>query len=385
MTGPDSTLVEPGSRPRPGRRRDAAVVAIFMAALCLPGLAMLAGVRSGLIENRAAATLPPVSVRAMADPRFYLAVDQAVDDAFPLRAAAVASRALIDYGALGGSSNPDVVVGRDRWLFLTAEVFPRCLWDGGEIVDIQDGLAAEFHEQGIDVRFVVAPDKRTAYPQMLPPVMDARPTCTDTERAAMQAGIARRRETAVDLWGPVLAAIPPGDLHRYYRTDSHWTAEGAAPAIRALVESIQPGLWDAAPPVRAGEAAHVGDLSVLLGLPETERAGVFERSGVTLTQAEIPVTVKTGGVRPVMRYTATGGAAVPGTTLVVCDSFMRVIRDDVAPWFADSVWVHVDDLSRHDDLAVQLPAFDRVIVERGERLAYVTDYELMLRPLLDRP
>ena len=86
-----------------------------------------------------------------------------------------------------------------------------------------------------------------------------------------------------------------------------------------------------------------------------------------------------------VRYTATGGDVVPGTTLIVYDSFYRIIEDDVAPWFADSVWLHVDDLSRHGELAAQMPAFDRVIVERGERLAYLTAYEAMLRPLLERP
>jgi hypothetical protein len=388
MTSPDLDTDAAGARPRPARRRDVAVVAIFMAVLCIPGVAMLAGVRPPLIENRTAATLPPVSVRAMADPGFYLKVDQAVDDAFPLRAAAVASRAAIDYGMLGGSTNPEVVVGRDRWLFLGGEVFARCLWDAGEVLEIRDGIAAEFQAQGIEVRFVIAPDKRTAYPQMLPPVMDGRPTCTDTERAAMRAGLAERPDTTVDLWGPVLDAIPPGDLHRYYRLDSHWTPEGAQPGIRALIESIEPGLWDAAPPVRVGEADHVGDLSALLGLPERERAPVFERPGITVTQVEIPVTVKRGssGVRPVVRYTATGsGGVVPGTTLIVYDSFLRIINDDVASWFADSVWLHVDDLSRHGELAAQMPPFDRVIVARGERLAYLTAYEVMLRPLLERP
>ncbi len=387
MTGPVVAPVPVDAAPRAARRRDLAVVAIFMAALAIPGLAMLAGVRPPLIENRAAATLPPVSVRAVADTRFYLEVDQAVDDAFPLRAAAVTSRALIDYGALGGSTNPDVVVGRDRWLFLAGEIFARCQWNAGEILEIRDGLAAEFQAQGIDVRFVIAPDKRTAYPQMLPPVMDGRPSCTDAERAAMQAGIAERPDTTVDLWGPVLRAIPPGDLHRYYRTDSHWTAEGAEPAIRALVESIEPGLWDAAPPARVGDRDRVGDLSVLLGLPEKERAPAFERPGTTMTRVEVPVTVLSGGagVRPVVRHEAIGGAVVSGTTLIVYDSFFKIIEDDVAPWFADSVWLHVDDLSRHGELAAQMPAFDRVIVERGERLAYLTAYEVMLRPLLERP
>jgi hypothetical protein len=381
MTGLDA----PPTAVRARRGRDLAVVAIFMAVLCVPGAAMLAGVRPPLIENRTASTLPPVSVEAMADPAFYLEVDQVVDDAFPLRAAAVASRALIDYRVLGGSTNPEVVVGRSGWLYLAGEVFPRCLWEADEVLATWDGLAAEFREQGIEVRFVVAPDKRTAYPQMLPSAVDGRATCTDTERPAMQAGLAERPDWTADLWDPVLDAIPPGDLHRYYRLDSHWTPEGAEPAIRAMVESIQPGLWDPAPPARVGEADHVGDLSALLGLPERERAPIYDRPGISVAKAEIPVSIKRGSVRPVERYSASGsGDVVPGTTLIVYDSFMRIIMDDVAPWFEDSVWLHVDDLSRHGELAAQMPAFDRLIIERGERLAYLTAYEPVLRDLLER-
>lgn len=381
-TRPDAHATAPVGRPR---RRDLAVVGIFIALLCIPGVAMLAGVRSPLIENRAAATILPVTVRAIADPRFFASVDQAVDDAFPLRGAAVAARAMIDYRVLGGSTNPDVVIGRDGWLFLTGEVFPRCPWTADGVLAIWDGVAAEFRAQGIELRMVVAPDKRTAYPQMLPAAVEGRVTCTDMERPSMQAGMAGRPDTAVELWTPVLGGIPAGDLHRYYRLDSHWTPEGAQPAIRTLVDSMEPGLWDEVPPARLPDASHVGDLSQLLGLPERETAPAFERAGVSVTQVEIPATVKSGSIRPVLRYTTTGtDVVVPGTTLFVYDSFLRIIADDVTPWFADSVWLHVDDLSRHGELAAQMPAFDRVIVARGERLAYLTDYETMLRPLLER-
>ena len=318
-------------------------------------------------------------------PAFYLAVDQAVDDAFPLRAAAVVSRALIDYRALGGSTNPEVVVGRDRWLFLAGEVFPRCLWEADEVLATRDGLAAEFRQQGIDVRFVIAPDKRTAYPQMLPPVMDGRPTCTT--RACRDAG-RDRRATRYD--GRPVGSGPrvPSRLATCIATTGPTRTgrrRALQPGIRAMVESIEPGLWDAAPPARAATRITSATSRSCWASPRASRAPVFERPGITLSQVEIPVTAKSGSIRPVVRYTATGGGVVPGTTLIVYDSFLRIIEDDVAPWFADSVWLHVDDLSRHGELAAQMPAFDRVIVERGERLAYLTAYEVMLRPLLERP
>ena len=377
-----TTPIELPPRTRP-RIRDVAVVLTFLVVLSVPGLAMLAGVRSPLIENRAAATVPPVAPAALADPSFYRSVEQAVDDAFPLRATAVGSRAAIDFGVLGGSTNPEVVVGEDRWLFLASEVFPQCPWKVSDVLAAWDQAASRFQANGVDARLVIAPDKRTAYPDQLPSAVRGHATCTDDARRPMRDGIASRPDTMVDLWGPVLDRTHLGPEETYFHADSHWTSYGAAPAIDAIVESLAPGLVAAAPAVRLADGTQVGDVSRLLGSPQSEIAPNYERPGVTVDVSEVPVTVKEGSVRPVMRSKVSGSSdVVPGTTLIVCDSFFRVIQGDLAPWFEDSVWVHIDDIGRHADLAGQLPPFDRIIVERGERLAYATPYEEYLEPIL---
>ena len=56
----------------------------------------------------------------------------------------------------------------------------------------------------------------------------------------------------------------------------------------------------------------------------------------------------------------------------------------MASWFADSVWLHIDDLSLRSKIVGDLPPFDRVVLARSERLAYLTDYEHVLDPLIDR-
>jgi hypothetical protein len=300
-----------------------------------------------------------------------------------LRAAAVRARAALDYGVLHGSPNRELIVGKDEWLFLTAEIRPKCLWHSDEILAVWDSFASRLARDGIETKFVIAPDKHVVYPEMLPAVVSADDPCSTAERPAMQAGMASRT-TTVDLWRPVLGARASDDA-RYFQQDSHWTETGAMPAIRALVESIESGLWDQAPPAPAGTKSFVGDLSRLAGLPSSERAAVFERPGVSLSSTPVPSSLDALGGRRVRRFTTSGSdVVVPGRTLILYDSFFGFVQEDVAAWFADSVWLHIDDLSLHSAVVRDLPAFDRVVLARTERLAYLTAYEKVLRPLLER-
>ena len=163
---------------RRSRLRDRAVAIVFVIVLAVPGIALIGGVRPPLIENRPATSIPPVSIRALAKSDFFKVVDEAVQDAFPLRAAAVEAVGALDYGLLHGSPNPDVVVGRDRWLFLTGEIRPKCLWHSDSILQTWDSFAAAMGRDGIDATFLIVPDKHVAYPEMLPPQVSADDPCT---------------------------------------------------------------------------------------------------------------------------------------------------------------------------------------------------------------
>jgi hypothetical protein len=376
-------VVEPAVAAAQPRLRDRAVSIAFVLLLAVPGAGLVVGVRPSLIENRAAATIPPITLRAFARPEFYAAVDQAVDDAFPLRAVAVQAHAALDYGLLHGSPNPEVIVGKGDWLFLVGEIRPKCLWHSDEILATWDGFAAAWARQGIEARFLIVPDKHVAQPEMLPDEISADDPCTTGERPAMVAGM-QRRPTTIELWGPVLGA-PRSDDPRYFQRDTHWTETGAMPAIRALVESLRPGLWDSAPPVQTGQKAFVGDLSQLAGLPSSEVAAIFERPGVSFVSTTVPTSLDGRGQRPVRRFTTGANeAVVPGRTLILYDSFFASIQGDVASWFAESVWLHIDDLSLRSEVVGQLPRFDRVVLARTERLAYLTAYATVLKPLLER-
>lgn len=372
---------EPAVRDARARLRDLAVTVAFVLALAVPGVGLAIGVRPPLIANRAAATIPPVTFRALADPGFFAAVDKAIDDAFPLRAAAVQARAAIDYGLLHGSPNSQVIVGQGAWLFLAGEITPKCLWHSDEILAVWDSFAAALARNGIDARFAIVPDKHVIYPEMLPSEIRPNDPCSAAERPAMAVGMAQR-PTTVDLWAPVLGA-PRTDNPRYFQRDTHWTETGAMPAIKAVVESLKPGLWDSAPPVQGGEKSFVDDLSLMVGLPSSERAATVERPGVSLTRTTLPTSLDARGQRPVLEFTTLGtDIVIPGRTLILYDSFFGKVQDDVASWFADSVWLHIDDLSLRSEVVDDLPSFDRVVLARAERLAYLTDYAKMLAPLI---
>ncbi len=373
--------------------RDRIVVLLFMAALVVQGILLGLGMKPENIENRVLAPVPVGRANKVLDPLFYASLDRFLGDNFPLRTAAVTVRALIDYRLLGGSTNPDVLVGRDGWLFPADEFEPACRMSAAAILRSLDQVAAAFAATGRPLRFVIPPDKRAIYPDMAAPGLPYPSACTETERQQLRAGFAARPAIATDLWAPVLAerasvdepanaAGPAGPI--YWRSDTHWNDIGALAAIGAIVEAEAPGVWDTDDIRIDGVSPRVGDLSRLIGLPDIELAPrvVIDRGGV-LSRHDLDAGIVTTPGRELVQYRlAGGGPTVPGRTLIVYDSAFGVHADLIAPWFADSVWLHVNELIEHPRIVAALPPFDRILVERVERLAYSRDLATTLAPLL---
>jgi hypothetical protein len=297
----------------------------------------------------------------------------------------VAVHAQIDNKLFGGSTNADVVVGRDGWLYAADEFAPPCRYTAAQLLTQMDQAAAAFAAAGHPIRFVVAPDKRAIYPEEVRDGLPYPEACTTVQRPAMRAGFAARPSITTDFWGPVAAerSSSPDDPI-YWRTDTHWNDVGALQGVRALVQAEAPGVWDEAAVKVVGTARREGDLSRLIGLPTEEVSPrvVIDRAG-ELRRTILDAGVVTTPGREVLRYTVTGNAAVvPGRTLIVYDSSFGVHADLIAPWFAESVWLHVNELIEHPQIVKGLPAFDRVIFERVERLSYSRDLVATLKPLL---
>jgi len=370
----------------PASRLERLAALAFVVALSIPAIAYLAGVRPPELENSTPAALPAWSIGALTETATYAQVDRSLADNLPGRDVAVGAYADLDYRALRGSTNPDVIVGAGDWLFFSGELRPTCADTADEFLGAIDTVREEASAAGIDVRVAIAPDKHGIYPERLGPAAGLPRACTDERRETVRAGMADRPETTVDLWAPVRAgAASAAPEPVYFAQDSHWTPTGALPAIRALVESLAPGTWDDRDITVKGTSTYPQELARLIGLPSDAPVPAYVvRPQMTVERGTVPTDVHLTGATDIARYRTTGdGRVVPGTTLVIYDSFFNINRPRITPWFEDTIWVHIDDLRAHPELVDDLPAYDRVVVERVERSAYDLGLVGLLRPVIE--
>jgi hypothetical protein len=367
------------------RQLDRLVVVLFCLGLLVPGVLMAARVRPPAIENRPLLNAPPITLGSLLDASWYAQVDRFIADNVAVRPIAVWLRGQA-YWLSGGTGNPAVVRGIDGWLFTREEIQARCELDVTDVSAALDRAEAAFTAAGQAFRFVVAPDKHVIYPDKLDPGMPYGPACTDDRRSAMEAALDARPAFAIDGWAAVRAersAHPDGPL-LYYVEDSHWTSSGAVAAIRALIRSLGSGLWRDDDVVAGAPTRVSADLARQMGLIRRESAPtVTIRPTVHIVRTALDLPVKTTGAEAVYRITATGDRPlVPGTTVIVYDSFFGRNMRVLSTFFAESIWIHVGDLRNHPEIAALVGRADRVILERVERGLYFTQIDDLVRPLV---
>ncbi len=370
-------------------RWDGMVAVAFVVVLALPGAAMVAGIRPPDLENRADVPVPSLDAAGLADPETYKAIEDHVARNLPGRDIALGAYATLDYELLRGSTDPQVVVGRDDWLFFRGELQPRCPVRAAALMSQMDDVAVRAREAGIRVRFTIAPDKHTVYPDRVRPDPPIPIPCTDAMRSAVRAGMAARPEISVDLWTVVLAerdAAAADSPPLYFTQDSHWTPTTAMPAIGALVESLAPGVWDPTEITVDGTTRFSMELARLMGKPRYANVPRYiVRPTVTVAHSVVPTPFELKNSRDIGVYTTDPAArVVPGTTLVVYDSFFNINSSRIVPWFERTVWIHAGDLRDHPEVAHLLPKIDTIVLARVERGAYEMDVAQLLRPILDQ-
>ncbi len=104
------------------------------------------------------------------------------------------------------------------------------------------------------------------------------------------------------------------------------------------------------------------------------------------TRAEIGIDAIVPGAEGLPDWRSTGSAArIPGTTVLIHDSFMQLAAPLVNPYFERVVWVPYDLFVAHPEIAAVLPEADTVVVARVEREAYDMDLGLILAPFGGSP
>ena len=225
------------------------VIALFVALLIAPSVAQLFGFTSGIAgENRYLAPFPKVSGQRDLKllPRM---MEDYVNDRFGLRSQMVHVNSLMRY-KLGVSSTRDIVIGRDQWLFYTADkimeqhtgadIFtPTELehWVRAMEAD-RDWLAA----RNVAFYILMAPEKNTIYPEKLPDYPRGPVTRIDQLAERLRHSNLKFIDTREQLF----RAKAAGETI-YFAGDTHWTERGAFVAYRMLIDEVRKSFPSVAP------------------------------------------------------------------------------------------------------------------------------------------
>jgi alginate O-acetyltransferase complex protein AlgJ len=345
----------------------------------LPVGARISGRHGHPIENRAARPAPADT----AGWSYFSDLGRYLADRLPLRSGAVRADGWVDENifhedpAFGGGATPRVIRGSGGVLYLADAIDNACEPHSspGESARNLGSFAGIIRASGREVVTMVAPDKSTAHPELLP---------TDLPKIGC---FARYTEA---LWGALAAADIAGytDLRSllatesarsrellYLRKDSHWDSAGSLVSVRAAVDLFAPGLFTAGEVSYTGLKEYTGDLSRMQGKPDQAPSYTVVRPGVVSVSNEAIDTIEGGFNR---RYvnTASGGRLISGKSLMFLDSFGLAALPQIVPYFEDLTVMRLVDFEpiRYAQL---IGDSDRVWIMSVERsLSYRFAFEI---------
>jgi len=240
----------------PPRRFDGLLIALFLAAIAVPGVVGLFepdAVAEGIAkERRRPAPLPSWPDGAEDVATFAARFDAWFDDHFGLRTPLIRLHNAIKMLLFGVSPLPRMIVGEDGWQFIGYRDYV----DGYRGVDPFPPESLEawvrairfkhawLARQGVHYLFVVAPSKSTIYPDKMPDELDV----VSTRRRFDELIERLRADTdvpTIDLRPALRAARDRVDVPLYYPHGSHWNDLGAYYAAREVLRALRrwfPGL-----------------------------------------------------------------------------------------------------------------------------------------------
>ena len=260
------------------RISDAAVVLIFLFAVLTPLYGYLFRTPPPNDENRELARFPTISTKKYVIQDFAKWFEIHFNDHVGYR------DVLLDYYRLAMnrgfhmSSSPKAWIGQEDWIYLNVDDPDRInpskptldqkaeAW-ADVLADRQVYLAA----RGIAYIVMIAPEKSAVYPEYLPP---RRKRSQPPEPSALLAAKLKSRGVrCVNLLPSLLAAKEGATYPLYYRTDTHWSPDGARIGYKEFAKELSAVLPGFAPEPDSRfemyEDTGGGDIWKFVGPPET--------------------------------------------------------------------------------------------------------------------
>ena len=210
-------------------RHPRAVVLLFIGIIVVMQAAFWLLPRRSFSENekRVLSEAPQIDAAGIADGSVFRSIESYLSDHFPGRELWVGANAYLE-NAEGRGATEDIVRGTDDWLF-TAPVSDdrETLWDN------MQAITTFAEEQSVPVTMMAVPSAGAVVSDKLPALHLPYPDADLLEEARRIAGNTLHW---VDLYTDFCSAEQPERL--YYRTDHHWTTEGAYRAYCLLMEEL---------------------------------------------------------------------------------------------------------------------------------------------------
>ena len=210
-------------------RHPRAVVLLFIGIIVVMQAAFWMLPRRPFSENekRVLAEAPQINAAGVADGSVFRSIESYLSDHFPGRDLWVGANACLER-AEGRGATEDIVCGTDGWLF-TAPVSEEreTLWDNMQAITTFAG------RQSVPVTMMAVPSAGAVVSDKLPALHLPYPDADLLEEARRIAGNTLHW---VDLYTDFCSAEQPERL--YYRTDHHWTTEGAYRAYCLLMDKL---------------------------------------------------------------------------------------------------------------------------------------------------
>ena len=349
------------------------LLATFVAAICLSWpIWSLVGqyLETENHEKRELAARPALS------PENYAAYpsefDRYVNDHLPFRNSLINLNTQIDYFLFHRATNPNVILGKDNWLFydnpgdgnpianyrgedlVSAEELSQIAWN---FMQQRDFLAA----QGREFVIFFAPNKERVYPEYMPERFGA--PAEDYKLKQLVEYL--RTYTDLNVVYPCAQLMEAKSQVRenlYSKTDTHWNDVGGYIGARALLDAMgvdMPEITDARISIHTGENS-AGDLADMLNLSKQLR---FADHAYTVTGYEDHgMETLANDFNGAIITHATG--ADPRRVYVIRDSFASHMIPYIGSQFDDCCFRHVVSYS-YDDLVAQDP--DVVVMVFVER------------------
>jgi alginate O-acetyltransferase complex protein AlgJ len=285
---------------------------------------------------------------------------------------------------LGDRVFPKAVVGKDGWLFFTAEKSVQDYQNAipfawGDLVEVQqnlDVLNAQLQSRGITLLVVIAPDKSSIYPDYMPAEI---PVINKNSRLDQFVFYMRNygKTQVLDLRPTLRQARKTRQV--YYATDTHWNDYGAFAAYAKIIATLRKTYPDLkAYPLQRFNYVALGpqhlDLAENIGSAAlTEEKFELRLTGNTTQEKELPLE---DGRHVTLTWNA--DQRLP-RALVYHDSFFFAVIPMLSANFSSVVFVpHYTGgaIWNLDWIDQQKP--DVVIIEFAER--YIHDLARLVKP-----